>query len=90
MGLAVIVALLPIVSNGNPQILMQVFSHHPNGQAWVTPGRFAWRGVAWQDKARGESARRGTRPPAADEPATRAQPDRGTTKHDNAQPTKTA
>jgi hypothetical protein len=43
-------------------------SHQPNGALGVTPGRFAW-----QDKARGKSARRGTRPPAADEMGARAQ-----------------
>jgi hypothetical protein len=41
--------------------------HQPNGAATKTPAS-----QGRQDKARGESARRGTRPPAADETAVRA------------------
>ena len=68
MGLAVIVTVIPMASNGKPQFLKQVFSQQSNGAAGE-----AVNAAVRQDKARGESARRGTRPPAAGNEDTRAQ-----------------
>ena len=60
MGLAVIVAVIPMASNGKPQFLKQVFSQQSNGAAGE-----AVNAAVRQDKARIASARTATPQPAA-------------------------
>jgi hypothetical protein len=69
MGLAVIVAVIPMASNGKPQLLKNIFSLQSNGAAGDAGRRFGE-----QDKARIASARVPSGQPAAVKTGTRAKP----------------